>query len=505
MTLPQAPGCGPRRPSLPRRSGPAPALLFVLLLLLAAPPVRAKVAVAEATLDNGLKVLVHRNPQAPIIACRIFYVTGSVHEGPGRSGIAHLLEHMLFKGTKKVGTRDLAQDARLMQQIDEVWAAMRRAGSDTARAALLRARYDTLLAAQRRIMIKDELWETYLREGGSGLNAFTTDLMTAYFVTLPKNRLELYLWLEADRMQNAVLREFYAERDVVLEERRMRVEDRPTGRYWESLSSLFYEAHPFRLPTIGYYSDLKHLSREQAEEHYRKYYKPNNAILVLTGDVDPEAAIAQVKRYFGPIPRGQEFPPVVTAEPEQVGEKRLSARKNDAEPRVDMLFHTPGFPHEDLFALDILEGVLSGKSGRLYRRLVREKKTALGTSAGNGLEKYASSFYIGADIPAGMDPQKVEKGIWEVLRELAEKPISARELERVKNNVLAARMRKLTDMENLATELAYWEARGGWRHLDDFPENVMKVTPAQVQAVAARYFKPHLATVGTIVAEGSAK
>ena len=223
------------------------------------------------------------------MAARIFYVTGSVHEHPGNTGIAHLLEHMLFKGTKKVGVTDAGKDSVILGQIDEVMAKMRRLPpSDTAGRKGLKRTYDSLLAAERELLIKYELWEAYEKAGGTGLNAFTSDLMTAYFVTLPKNRLELFLWLESDRMQNAVLREFYPERDVVMEERRMRVEDSPTGRYWESLMGVFYEAHPFRFPTIGYPSDIRNLTKQQAEEHYHAYYKPNNAILVLAGDIDVE-------------------------------------------------------------------------------------------------------------------------------------------------------------------------------------------------------------------------
>ncbi len=468
----------------------------------------ASIEAEFAQLDNGLKVILHRNPQAPIVSSRIFYVTGSVHERPGNSGIAHLLEHMLFKGTKKVGIKEpeknLAKDAELIRLIDETMGKLEAAsGSDTALKADLRARYDSLLAEHRELFIKYELWEAYEKAGGTGLNAFTSDLMTAYIVTLPKNRLELFLWLESDRMQNAVLREFYPERDVVLEERRMRVEDRPTGRYWESLMGVFYEAHPFRFPTIGYKSDLANLTRGQAEEHYRKYYKPNNCILVLAGDIDIEATMEKVKRYFGPINRGEEFPPVVTEEPQQPGEKRLIVKKNDAEPRMDMLFHTPGFPHEDLYALDIIEGVLSGKSGRLHQKLVQDRKIALSASGGNGVDKYISYFYVNAMLEGVPKPEQAEKAIWEVLEDLKRNPISERELERVKNQVKARSLRSLRNMEQLATELAYWEMRGGWDYINKFPEQVQRVTPEQVMAAAQKYFHRYESTTGLILPESA--
>ncbi len=470
---------------------------------LTAASARAGIKAEYAVLDNGLKVILYPDRQSPTVACRLFYVTGSVHEHPGNTGIAHLLEHMLFKGTKKVGVTDPEKDAEYVRKIDELMAKYRALPpGDTASAIPLKRRYDSLIAEERKLLIKYELWEAYEKAGGTGLNAFTSDLMTAYFVTLPKNKVDLFLWLESDRMQNAVLREFYSERDVVMEERRMRVEDSPTGRYWESLMGVFYEAHPFRFPTIGYPSDIKALTREQADQHYREYYKPNNAILVLAGDIDAPSALAGIKKYFGGIARGSEFPPIVTQEPQQAGEKRLTVRKNAAKARYDLLFHTPGFENQDLYALDIVEGVLSGKSGRLYRKLVKELKIALSAGGGNGLDKYESNFSVEVDLDGG-DPQldKVEKAVWEVLSDMGQKPISDRELTRAKNQVAARSLRQLLDKEELATELAFWEMRGGWEFINRFPERVQQVTAQQVQDVCRKYFYRRNSTVGVILPE----
>jgi predicted Zn-dependent peptidase len=473
------------------------------LALAAIAPARAAIKADYAVLDNGLKVILFQDKQSPTVACRLFYVTGSVHEHPGNTGIAHLLEHMLFKGTKKVGVKDPAKDAEYVKAIDDLMAKYRALPpADTAAKVALKRRYDSLIAEERKLLIKYELWEAYEKAGGTGLNAFTSDLMTAYFVTLPKNKIDLFLWLESDRMQNAVLREFYSERDVVMEERRMRVEDSPTGRYWESLMGVFYEAHPFRFPTIGYPSDIRNLTREMADEHYQKYYKPNNAILVLVGDLDPASALADIKKYFGGIPRGSEFPPIVTEDPPQAGEKRMIVRKNSAKPRMDILFHTPGFDHPDLYALDIVEGVLSGKSGRLYKKLVKEKKLALNASGGNGLDKYTSNFSVEVELDGG-DPQpdKVEKAVWDVLYDLGQKPIAERELARAKNQVTARTLRQLLDKEELATELAFWEMRGGWDYINRFPEGVQKVTAQQVQDVCKKYFYRQNSTTGLILPE----
>ncbi|MDB5047864.1 MAG: peptidase family [Fibrobacteres bacterium] len=473
---------------------------------MAATSANAVIKAEYAQLDNGLKVILFPDRQSPTVACRLFYVTGSVHENFENNGIAHLLEHMLFKGTKKVGVTDPEKDAVYVKKIDDVMARYRSlTPGDSAEARTLKRRYDSLITEERKLLIKYELWEAYEKAGGTGLNAFTSDLMTAYFVTLPKNKLDLFLWLESDRMQNAVLREFYSERDVVMEERRMRVEDSPTGRYWESLMGVFYEAHPFRLPTIGYPSNIRNLTREMADEHYRKYYKPNNAILVLAGDIDMASALADIKKYFGAIPRGAEFPPVVVEEPQQAGEKRMTVLKNNAKPRYDLMFHTPGFDHPDLYALDIVEGVLSGKSGRLYRKLVKDLKIALNASGGNGLDKYTSNFSVSVDLD-GSAPQldKVEKAVWDVLYDLGQKPITDRELTRAKNQVVARTLRQLLDKEELATELAFWEMRGGWDYINKFPDRVQQVTAQQVQDVCKKYFYRKNSTAGVILPEEEA-
>ncbi len=277
--------------------------------------------VHKEVLDNGLTVLLYPNKQAPTVSFRLFYVTGSVHEVPGKSGLAHILEHELFKGTKKVGISDSVADVRFMATQDSLQALIRsaRLADDTARVKELTVEHDSVLNEHRKIFIKDELWGAYQAAGGTGLNAFTSDLVTAYTVTLPKNKTELFMWLESDRMQNAVLREFYSERSVVREERRMRYDDRPTGRFYETLNSMIYEAFPYRVPTIGWPSDIENLTREQAEEHYRKYYKPRNAILVMAGDLDTLETMKLVKKYFAPIPAGEAFPPLTVRDPEQAG------------------------------------------------------------------------------------------------------------------------------------------------------------------------------------------
>jgi predicted Zn-dependent peptidase len=408
---------------------------------------------------------------------------------------------MMFKGTKKVGIKDSVADAAFIRLEDSLQAHIRsaRLSGDSSAVKSLSTQYDSLLNEHRKIFIKDQLWETYLKEGGTGLNAYTSNLMTAYFVTLPKNKVELFLWLESDRMQNAVLREFYPERDVIMEERRMRVEDRPTGRYNEALNATFYEVHPFRIPTIGWRADLERLTREQAQQHYHDYYKPNNAILVLAGDIEPKSLMKKVKEYFAPIPRGKDFPPMLIEEPLQDSEKRMIHRRNDARPRIDVLFHTTEVGSPDDFVLDIVSGVLDGKSGRLYKRLVEQEKVAIGVNAGNYSSKYIGEFSISITLAPGSTAEEAEKILWEELDKLRNEPITERELQKVKNQALGSSFRSLEKLETVATRLAYFEMYGDWNLINSYPEKLKQIQKEEVQRIMDKYLRKDLSTTGLIL------
>jgi predicted Zn-dependent peptidase len=486
---------------LNRAFAKAAAVSTVALLLCGISYAEVNLAVHKEVLPNGLTVLLHPNKQAPTVSCRLFYVTGSVHEVPGKSGLAHILEHELFKGTHKVGIQDSVADARFMAVQDSLQALIRPAklAGDTATVKKLTAEHDSVLNEHRKIFVKDELWGAYQAAGGTGLNAFTTDLMTAYIVTLPKNKVELFMWLESDRMQNAVLREFYSERDVVREERRMRYDDKPTGRYYETLNSLIYEAFPYRVPTIGWPSDIANLTREMADEHYRKYYKPRNAILVLAGDLDTTATMQMVKKYFGPIPAGEAFPPLTVRDPEQVGEKRFTQVRPDAPNLYTLVFKTPEVGDPEIYALDIAEGVLNGRSGRLYKRLVEQEKLAVSVSAGNSPNKYVSEFSVRVNMRPDADPAKVEKIVWEELEKLKNEPVSEREFQKVKNHAYAGLVRSFTDMENVATMLAWYEMYGDYRIFLNWAGELEKVSAAQVQEAAKRTFLREKSVAGFLL------
>ncbi len=462
------------------------------------------------TLKNGLRVIIVPDTNVAVVSCRLYYFVGSMYEGPGSSGLSHMFEHMMFKGTKRIGTKDYQKEIPLMTSIDSLADMINkerlkgRSGSDSL-IQNLKAKKFAILEKQRKFMKKEELWETYQNNGGTNLNAWTADDMTAYIVTLPKNKLELFYWLESDRMKDPILREFYSERDVVAEERRMRYENRPLNRYWERLNSLFYVAHPYRIPTIGWMSDIEAYTREKMENHIRKFYTPDNALIVMVGNVEPKKIISDIKRYFGSIPRSKNTKTeVVTREPQPVGVTRFTVHDNVA-PRIDLMFHTPGYPHDDLYKIDILEGIFSGRSGRLYRRLVDKEKLCIDVGAGNSFRLHDGYFQIWAELKSDADPQKVEQIILEEIQKLNSNPPTANEMLRITNQIRMSFTSGLKSLEGLSDRLAWFERLNSWKDLFSYPDKISKVKPEEVSAIVGKYINPQLMTVGQLLPVKSEK
>jgi predicted Zn-dependent peptidase len=460
-----------------------------------------RMGVRDTVLENGLRVLVREDHSAPIVSCRLFYATGSVHEHPGGTGIAHMLEHMLFKGTRRVGTTDSTADAKYLPVLDSL-EDIRRAALDRDDSATWKktsAAMDSVNTLHRRVFVKDELWQAYREAGGSGLNAFTTDLGTAYIVTLPRNRVELFMWLESDRMQNAVMRDFYSERDVVREERRLRYENRPEGRYWETLDAMFWGAHPYGIPTIGWPSDIEHYKRSQAQEHYDRFYGPRNAVLVLVGDVSADTVFRMASRYFGPVHKGVEFPQVITRDPEPVGQKRFVSIRENARPSIDILFPVPAIQSKESAAFEIVEGILSGAAGRLEPLLVDSLRLCTEVGAQHDARPYSSQFAISAMPAPGADPERIERILWTEVARLRDSLATPRELQRVKNRASASRMARLRSRETVATDLGFMAMYGDWKLVETYPAAVQAETSDSVRAAAARWLRPERATVGWLL------
>ena len=488
----------------------------VALTIATAPLFAQKVPVIEKTLSNGMKLLLVERHDDPAVAGGWVAHVGSSNERPGITGIAHLFEHMMFKGTPTLGTTNNARDHEIILEQEKVRDAMR-AEEVKMRAAMRRGEIDDiaklenktehykdlekqfnkLVAEQRQMLVKNEFFKIYTTHGGSGMNAYTSDDMTAYFVNIPANKLELWAWMESERLLRPVFREFYSERDVVFEERRMRTESTPLGKFNETFNSIFWESHPYNWPTVGWPSDIPAISKAQADEFYATYYAPQNITLILVGDLDAEKTALLLERYFSRIPRGKkDAPDVVTLEVKQVAEKRMNAEA-ETNPLVDILWHTVPFGHKDSYPLAILGQVLSTRTGRLFKGLVLTNEVATDAWGHQMSQKWAGSFNIGGEAKDGRTPADVEAAIYGELDNLASVEVPAEELQKVKNNFAAGEFRKLGSNMAILNQLMHCDGLGDWRSINESGAKFQAVTAADVQRVVKEYFTKENRTVAT--------
>ena len=500
----------------PRRRALGQALGLAITLAGVALGQAQQVPVDERTLSNGMKLLMIERHHSPAIAGGWVARVGSVNERPGITGIAHLFEHMMFKGTPTIGTSDAKRDGEIIDQQEVVRDAMRREEAKmrlalrrgeiddmtkpenkTKRYLELEVEFKELIAAQREVLVKNEFDRIYTTAGASGMNAFTSNDMTGYFITVPSNKLELWAWMESERLLRPVFREFYAERDVVLEERRMRTESTPLGKFQESLEAMFWESHPYGWPVIGWPSDIPAISKAQADEFYALHYAPQNITLILVGDFKADEAAKLCERYFERIPRGKRNPPeVVTEEMPQIAEKRMNAEA-EANPQVDILWHTPAAGHPDAHALEVLAAVLSGRSGRLHKALVLGGEVATSAFAHQMARKYAGMFNIGGEAKEPKTPGDVEAAIYGEIERLKNEPVSARELQKVKNNFAAMAVRRGASNFNMLVQLIQYEGGGDWRSINTEIPSILKITAEDIQRVAKKYLTKENRTVAT--------
>lgn len=486
----------------------APRIAVVIGLILLGPTaVAQQVPVAEKTLGNGMRMLLVERRDEPTVSGAFVVHAGSANERPGITGIAHLFEHMMFKGTKTIGTKNAPRDVEIIAEQERVRELMRaeerlqraawRRGEITdlqqpegksARYRELESEFKKLIDAQREILVKNEFDRIYTTAGASGMNAFTHYDLTAYFVTVPANKLELWMWMESERLLRPVFREFYSERDVVLEERRMRTESTPLGKFEESFNSVFWDAHPYLWPIVGWASDIPAISKKDADDFFRTFYAPQNITLVLVGDFPADAAVAAAERYFGRIPRGgTDAPEVTTWEPQQLAEKRMNAEA-ETNPQVDILWHTVPFGHKDSYGLQVLARLLSTRTGRLYKGLVLKREVATETFARQESRRWAGAFNAGGEARENRRPEEVEQAIYDELDRLKQEEVPPQELQKVKNNFAAAEYRKLTSNAAILFQLMFNEGSGDWREINEAGRKIQAVTAPDVQRIARQYF-----------------
>ncbi|HZG54172.1 MAG TPA: pitrilysin family protein [Pyrinomonadaceae bacterium] len=499
-------------------------LLAILLSALTA--AAQKVPVQEIVLDNGMRLLLVPRKGDPNVAAGWVARVGSVNERPGITGLSHLFEHMMFKGTHAIGTKNIEENLRLIKEMDAVRADLRREEQSlilkarlgaiadakdpkfrSERHKELLAKFNELTKREKDLMVKDEFDRIYTTAGGSGMNAGTSNDFTVYFINVPANKLELWFWMESDRLRNPVFREFYSERDVVHEERRLRTDSTPTGKFNELYDSMFWQSSPYGWPVVGWPSDLEGITREEALEYFAVNYAPNNLTACLVGDIDPARAVQLAKQYFGRLPRGPREPePVRTSEMPQLAEKRMVAYAETV-PQVRVRYHTVAEGHPDDFALDILGSVLSGRTGRLYKSLVLQQAVANSASAGHDGRKYEGLFELSSVAKPGKTPEEVEQALYKEIERLQKELVDAKELQKVKNQYAANDFRGLQSNFGLMVQLLLRDNNRGWETLNTDPARFQAVTAEDIRRVANTYFKPENRTIAiyhTKQAEGGA-
>jgi predicted Zn-dependent peptidase len=468
--------------------------------------------VREYRLDNGLTLLVVENHDSPTIGVITAFSVGAAEERPGLHGVTHILEHMLFKGTTEIGTSDWEAEKVHLDRIEDItWAikAERRRGreADFARIEELLAAREREIESAKAFAKDNDLSGLYEEAGGVNLNAFTSYDWTAYVQSIPANRLELWMYLESERLRRPVLRQFYTEVQNILEERRMGVESTPAGKLTETLLSVAFDAHGYGFSIIGFPADIASITRTETEEWFRVYYAPNRMALSIVGDVEPDRVRRMAEEYFGDIPRQEPPEPLETFDLPISGMRRVEV-EFDAEPRIMMAWHKKTRPHPDDAALHVISEILTGgRSSRLQKDLVEGRQIAASVSIDHEFpgRRWDNLILLEALPRAPHTAAELEEAIREHLDRLGSEPPGERELSKAKNRIRAARIRALESNFGLALELAAHQASfGDWRVLLEVESALAQVTAEDVQRVARATFPRNRMIVATLVPKETA-
>lgn len=426
--------------------------LFLSLLFTTISEAGLKENVFETLLPNGLKVILLENHKAPLVTFQVWYRVGSRNEAWGKTGLSHMLEHMMFKGTEKVGPEEFSR---------------------------------------------------IIQENGGNDNAFTSRDYTAYFENISADRVQVSIDLESDRMQNLLLREqdFRTERMVVMEERRLRTEDNPQANLQEHMEATAFLTSPYHWPTIGWKEDIERFTLDDLKAHYRTYYNSVNAILIVVGDFKKGELLPRIEKAFGSMPKGVAPSQERDVDPKQIGERRVFVKKEAQLPYIVMGYHVPNLREPDSYVLEVIATLLSaGKSSRLYQSLVREKRLVLSVDADHSLlSRDPSLFYLSAELLPGKEVADVEKALDQEVERLKKELVGAHELEKAKNQIEASFIFSQDSLFYQALLVAQHEIAVTWRAIDDYLPSIRKVSPEEIQRVAKEYLTSDNRTVGVLI------
>lgn len=459
-------------------------------------------------LPNGMTFLLVSRPGAPVFTGYIRVKVGGADEKPGMTGIAHMLEHMAFKGTPSIGTRNYAQEKKLLDEIEKVGIRL----SELGRAGLtegpevnqLKQSLKTLQAKAEVFVIKDEYSRAFTKNGGTEFNATTSKDLTSYFVSLPINKLQLWAYLTSEMLKHPVFREFYQERDVVMEERRMRVDDDPFGKNYEAFLQTAYLKSPYKDPTIGYANDIAHLTATDLKNFYDIYYVPQNMVGAVVGDIDIKKTKQILLRYFGSIPAGKNPPLLSSQEAPQ-----LQSRKNvvyyNARPQIMMGYHKPTLPSQDDYVFDLIGQILcEGRTSRLYEALVEKQKIAQQVVCDTGTPgaRLDNLLFIQANALGKHTVEELQESIEHQIDLLKSKLVSKEELDRAKNQLISDQLFKISSNFGLAESLTYFQIMAGdWKYLSEHSAVLEKITPEEIQKVSRKYLLPSNLTISVLKPE----
>jgi predicted Zn-dependent peptidase len=486
-------------------------ITLVVILSLAALAVAQDLASFEKRttvkkLDNGLTIVICERPEAPVFSFYTHVDAGSAQDPLDKTGLAHMFEHMAFKGTDKIGTKDYPAEKAALAKVEVAYAVYiaerdKRLGRDEQKLKQLETDWQAAIKDANQYVIPNQFSEIVERNGGKGINASTDLDETNYFYSLPENRLELWAYLESERFMHPVMREFYKERNVVIEERRLRTDSNPIGRLLEQFITAAFQASAYHRPTIGWMSDLNTFSATDAQKFFDQYYIPSNMVVTVVGDVKAADAMPIIEKYFGRIPSGPKPDERITAEPPQNSERRVVLR-DPSQPLYLEGYHRPDYRDPDDAVYDAITDLMSeGRTSRLYRALVRDQKIASAAAGFTGLpgNKYPHLFAFYAFPLPGHKPDEMAAPIHAEIEKLKKEDISDDELKMIKTRAKANLIRSLDSNSGLATELGLNQARyGDWRELFREVDRIDKITKADIRRVANKTFTENNRTVGII-------
>ena len=485
------------------------AVLVLLNLALAAQSFEGiKKQVRTHVLPNGMKFIVLERHDVPVASFHVYADVGSANESYGITGISHILEHMAFKGTTTIGTRDYAAESKVLEELDNVYDQMKReeakSSPDKAKAAELKAMFDDLEKKAKGYVVNNEYFDMMMRQGDAGVNAYTSSDATQYINYLPSNRLEFWMAMTSDRFLNPVFREFYKERDVIMEERRLGVETQPTGKLMEDFVAVAFKAHPYHHEVVGHMSDIQAIRRQDVADYFRKFYGPSNLTVGIVGDVSADEVFHLADLYFGRIPSGPKPEPVRTMEPEQWGERRVTVSAK-SQPFLFIGFHVPDAKSKDAPALEALANIVGqGRSSRLYQTLVKDKKVAIQAGCMNGFpgDKFPNLVVFYAISAQGKTSAECQAAIEEEIEKIQKESVTEDELTKFKRSTIKGLLGQMKSNPRMAAMLTYADVvLGGYEKAFDQIEDYKAITAEDVKRVANTYLVKTKRTIGEILPE----